>query len=118
MKKSKQPRKQRKELYTKSLHKKRKLLSATLSKDLKKTHGKKNIPLRKDDVVTIMRGKYKGKSGKVTKVSLKNAKIQVEKIGIKKGDGSEKPHWLQPSNVMITELKLEDKERIKVLARK
>ena len=41
-------------------------MSSALSKDLKSKHGARSIPIRKDDEVLIMRGKYKGREGKVT----------------------------------------------------
>lgn len=44
-------------------------MSAPLSKDLRGKHGAKSIPVRKDDEVLIVRGKYKGREGKVTQVS-------------------------------------------------
>ena len=60
-KSSKQPRKQRKYAANAPLHLRKKFVSANLSKDLRKKQGKRNIPLRKGDIVKIMRGKFKGK---------------------------------------------------------
>jgi large subunit ribosomal protein L24 len=116
--KSKQARKQRKDLFNLSLHKKRKQMSAHLSKELRKKHKKRSIPLRTGDTIKIVTGEYKGKTGKVNKVNLTKRKIKVEKILRKKVDGTEKEVWVIPSNVIITELNLEDKERKKVLERK
>ncbi len=53
-KSSKQPRKQRKYAANAPLHLKRKLLSVNLSKDLRKKYGKRNMMIRKEDVVKIM----------------------------------------------------------------
>lgn len=44
-------------------------MSAPLSKELRATHGARSIPVRKDDEVLIVRGKYKGRDGKVVQVS-------------------------------------------------
>lgn len=44
-------------------------MSSALSKDLRGEHGVRSIPVRKDDEVLIVRGKYKGREGKVTQVS-------------------------------------------------
>ena len=87
-KSSKQPRKQRKYAANAPLHLKRKLLSVNLSKDLRKKYGKRNMMIRKEDVVKIMRGKFKGKQGKVLEVKTKFEKVFVEKIQVKKRDGS------------------------------
>lgn len=45
-----------------------KLMSAHLSKDLRKKYGVRALPVRKDDEVTIVRGTHKGTKGKITSV--------------------------------------------------
>jgi large subunit ribosomal protein L24 len=112
-KESKQPRKQRKYRANAPLHIKRKLLSANLSKDLRKKYKKRNLPVVKGDVVKIMRGKFKKKTGKVTEVITGISKIKVEGIMVKKQDGSKANIKMQPSNVQIIELNLNDKKRMK-----
>jgi len=66
-----QPRKQRKFLYTAPLHLRRKLLAGHLSKELKQRYKIRSFPLRKGDEVEIMRGKFKKKHGKITRVDYK-----------------------------------------------
>lgn len=108
---SSQPRKQRKFVANAPLHIKRKMLSVNLSKDLRKKHERRNIVVRKGDKVKVMRGKFKGKSGKVTEVITKYSRILIEGIQVKKMDGSKANVRIQPSNVQIIELNLEDKKR-------
>lgn len=110
---SKQKRKQRKYRVNAPLHIKHKFVSAGLSKELKEKHDKKSMPIRKGDTVKIMRGKFSGKEGKVNKVNLKNLKILIDGITIQKKDGSKVNVYIEPSNVQIKELNLEDKERMK-----
>nr|AJS12692.1 50S ribosomal protein L24P [uncultured archaeon] len=110
---SKQPRKQRKYLANLPLHLKKKLMSVNLSKDLRKKYGKRNLTLKKGDTVKVMRGKFKGKRGKVTEVKLKTSKAIVEGMQVKKQDGSKADVKLRPSNLQIIELNLEDKKRLK-----
>ena len=43
-----------------------KLMSSGLSKDLRKKHGVRSMPVRKDDEVSIVKGSFKGNKGKVT----------------------------------------------------
>jgi large subunit ribosomal protein L24 len=112
-KESKQPRKQRKYLANAPLHIKRKLLGANLSKDLRKKFKKRTIPVVKGDTVKIMRGKFKGKTGKITEVNTGTSKIKIEGINVKKQDGSKANIKMQPSNVQIIELNLNDKKRMK-----
>lgn len=110
---SKLPRKQRKYSANLPLHLKKKLMSVNLSKELRKKHGKRNVPLTKGDKVKIMRGKFKGKEGKVTEVKLKTSKAIIEGIQVKKQDGSKVNVKLRPSNLQIIELNLEGKKRLK-----
>jgi len=64
-----------------------------------------------------MAGCMKGKKGIVEKVNLKEAKVYIDTVKIKKTDGSEVLRALRPSNLMITSLNLEDKSRQRVLER-
>ena len=116
-KSSKNPRKQRKYLYNLPLHIRKSLLSATLSKDLRKKYGKRSLPVRKDDKVKVLRGQFKKKTGKVSRVNLKKIRIYIEGVENVKKDGSKAPYPVHPSNVMITELNLDDKERKMILER-
>lgn len=101
---SKQPRKQRKYRAKAPLHVKRKFVSVNLAKALREKVGKRNVQLRKDDKVKVMRGKFKGKQGKVLSVDLKYSKVYVEGVQVTKQDGSKANVKLQPSNLQIVEL--------------
>jgi len=118
MQKAKKPRTQRRNLYNLPMHKRRKQVSSALSKELKKEHKKNSLPVTKGDKVKITRGQFKGKTGKVHKVSLKKFKIFIEGITAKKPDGKEKFIPIEPSNVIITELNLKDSKRKKIIERK
>ena len=115
---SKNPGKQRKYLAKAPIHLKRKLLSVNLSKELRKRWGKRNVVLRKDDVVKIMRGKFKGKKGKVLVVKIKRQRIEIENIQKKKQDGSKSNVPIKASNLQIVELNLEDRKRNKIFGKK
>ncbi len=110
---SKRPGKQRKFRANAPLHIKRKFLSANISKTLRSKYKKRSIPLRKGDIVQVMRGSFKGKKGKVTGIKTKMEKIYVEKIQVKKRDGSSANVPLKASNLQITELNLDDRKRLK-----
>ena len=107
---SKQPRKQRKFLANAPLHLKRKQLSTNLSKELRKKVGKRNIVIKKNDKVKIMRGKFKDKTGKVLTVLTKQGKVIVEGIQISKRDGSKANIKLEPSNLQIIEMEDRNKK--------
>lgn len=111
-KSSKQPRKQRKYLANAPMHLRKKFMSVNLSKDLRKKYGKRNIPVKRGDTVKVMRGKFEGKEGKVTKIIVKTTKLYMEGVQATKRDGSKVNVKLQPSNLQIVELNMEGKNRI------
>lgn len=110
---SKQPRKQRKYLYNAPLHLRRRFLNTTLSKELRKKLGRRNLSVIKDDEVKILKGHYKGKIGKVIRVNIKKARVSVDQAYRLKLDGSKSYYPIHPSNLMIINLNLKDKKRIK-----
>lgn len=116
--KSKQPRKQRKYRHNAPLHIKQKFVSAHLSKELRKKYNKRSANLRKGDGVKIMRGQFKNKSGKIEEVSLKKTSVYVSGIEIVKRDGTKSRYPIHPSNLMVTELNMDDKMRNKIFERK
>ena len=111
-------RKQRKFRALAPIHLRRKLLSSNLSKELRKKYMRRSFPSRKGDTVRIMNGQFKGKSGKILIVNMKKAKIYVEGIQRSKRDGTKVNVPLDPSNVQITELNLDDKKRVNALEKK
>ena len=117
-KKSKQKRKQRKYRFKAPLHIKHKMLSSNISKELRKKYSMKSIPLRKNDVVKIMRGKFKKKTGKIITVNLKKQWVYIEGIQKSKKDGSKVNIPFNASNLQIQELNLEDKKRMKKIIQK
>ncbi len=100
------------------LHVKQKLMHSHLSKELREKYKKRSLGLRKGDKIKIMKGKFKKHEGKVERVDLKKTIVFIDALGITKRDGSKKLIGLTPSNLMITELNLEDKFRQKILDRK
>jgi len=117
-KSSKQPRKQHKYRYHAPLHLRQKMVSAHLAENLIKEYKRRSMTARKGDEVLIMRGEFKGKSGKITDVNLKKLKIFVDVAKKKKVSGQEVQLPIDPSNVKITKLNLDDKKRKGILERK
>ena len=89
-----------------------------LSEELRKKHGKRSIGLRKGDKVKILRGQFKKHEGKVERIDLRNTLVFVNGTESVKKDGTKKLLGMNPSNLMITELSLEDKSRQKIIERK
>ena len=116
--KSKQPRKQRKFLANAPIHVRRRFIVSTLSKELRDKYKRRNFKLRKGDKVKILRGQFKGKTGKIERINIKQRKIYVQGIENIRKDGTKSMYPMKPSNLMITELFLEDKKRKEALERK
>ncbi len=108
-----QPRKQRKYTANAPLHIRNSFISSHLSKDLIKKHSKRNVRARIGDKVKIMRGQFKGKTGKIERVNTKYSKVFVSGMDFTKKDGSKAFYPIHPSNLLITELNLSDRRRFK-----
>ena len=99
------------------LHVKRSFLAAPLSTDLAKKYGTKTVTLREGDTVKVARGEFSGLVGKVNAVNLKKGVVLVQGVGRAKKDGTKSFFPLRPSNLLATELNIEDKRRILSLTR-
>lgn len=110
-KRSKQPRKQRKERREAPLHRRQKFVRATLNDELRERYGTRSERVHEGDEVEVMRGDYAGETGEVLNVDLDELKVYVEDVTVEKADGEEVPRPLDASNLRITELNLDDTRR-------
>jgi large subunit ribosomal protein L24 len=117
-KSSKRPAKQRKYRHNAPLHIIQKFLSSHLSKDLRKKYGKRSMVVVKGDKVKVMRGQFSGRENKVERVDHKAIEVYVSGVERTKKDGSKSVYPIHPSNIMITELNLDDKKRKEKLEKK
>ena len=105
-------RKQRKAHFSAPSHIRHRIMSSTLSKDQRKKHGVRALPIRKDDEVVVLRGTRKGSKGKVIQVFRKKFAIHIDKLTKNKANGAPYQLPIHPSNVAITKVK-EAKDRLK-----
>ena len=110
-------RKQRKAHFGASSVERRECMAAPLSADLKLKWKVNAIPVRSDDEVKVVRGGFKGTTGKVKAVYRKKYVIHVEKCTRDKANGQTIFVGIDASNVVITELKM-DKSRREILLRR
>ena len=94
------------------------MMSANLGRELGEEYDRRNLPLRKEDKVEVLRGDFKGHEGKVEKVDLKRYRVYVEGVTIQKVDGTSVYFPIHPSNLRIVDLNLDDEKRIQILERK
>ncbi len=105
--------KQRKYRANAPLHIKKKFLGAHLSKDLRTKQKARAMVVRKGDTVKVMRGQFKGRTGKVERIFTQLEKVYIAGVETKKLDGSKSFYPVNPSNLMIIELVSTDKRRLK-----
>ena len=72
---------------------------------MRKKHGIRSVPVRKDDEVVVMRGTNRGHKGKVIQVSRKKWAIHIDKLTKNKANGAPYQLPIHPSKVAVTKLK-------------
>jgi len=95
-------------------------MSAAVSKALCREYGvpRLTLPIRKDDVVRVVRGKYKEETpSKVVRVQRRKYRIYIDNIQREKVNGSTVKVPIHYSNIIITKLKL-DNYRQKLIKKK
>lgn len=105
---STQPRKERRTLNNLPAHKNRAQIASHLDEPLLLKYNKRTVTLREGDTVRVLRGEYAGTSGKVLKVNTRTRKVTVDGITVAKAKATQVARPLDPSNLVITKLNLED----------
>ena len=95
-----------------------KQICAPISKDLRKKYSRRSVRIMIDDTVKVIRGEYKGITGKVSKISTENNSIAIEGNKKEKLKGDKIDIYIHTTNVIITALNTDDKWRLKILEKK
>ena len=95
-----------------------KQICAPISKDLRKKYSRRSVRIMIEDTVKVIRGEYKGITGKVSKVSTGNNSIAIEGNKKEKLKGDKVDVYIHTTNVIITALNTDDKWRLKILEKK
>ena len=103
------------QIYRASLTTRSNQLGTTLSKELRKKYGKRNVRIVEGDAVKVIRGEYKDVDGKVASVSVEQNSVAIEGIKKEKGQGDKFDVLIHTSNVMITSLNTSDSWRMSKL---
>ena len=80
---------------------KRKLMSSHLNKSLRDQYKIRSLPIKRGDEVKILKGKGKGKTGKVVQVYRKRNVIYVDKVQRDKQNGQTVFLPIKPSYFVI-----------------
>jgi len=84
---------------------------SSLSSELREKFGKRSLRPRVGDTVKIVRGEFKDIEGKVTGVDSKTGTVNVEGVAREKIKGGTSPVPIRSSNIVLTNVVLEDKQR-------
>lgn len=123
--KSSKPRRQRFFRFNADMHERQHFVHAHLDKPLRQRLGIKTraVQISKGDTVRVVAGGNRGKTGKVTLVSMRRGSIFIDALKKKNARGKEYSLPVSASNVYITDLNLSDRVRaaklkVKVVAEK
>lgn len=108
---SEQPHKQRTARREAPLHERQDQVRAHLSEELREEFGRRSVRVNAGDVVRVTRGDHAGEEGEVTAVDLSDTVVHVEDVTVETGDGEEVPRPLDASNLLVTDLDLDDERR-------
>lgn len=111
------PRKQRRKVELSPMHAHRTLLKCRLDEFLQEEYGLRSLPVKKGDLVKIMRGQFRDTEGKVMRVDHKNVRVHLDSATVTKSDGKEASAPIHPSNLMLVKLELNE-ERKKLIESK
>ena len=87
-----------------------KLMSSHLSKDLRAAHERRSVRVVVGDSVSVMRGTYRNATGKVDKVDPTRG-VVIGGMKEEKRAGEKFDVYINPSNLLVTSLNLDDKWR-------
>merc|ERR1711998_812054 len=99
-------RKARKAHFTAPSSERRILMSAALSGELRQKLNVRSLPLRKDDEVEVMRGFFKGRSGRILSCYRRKFLIHVDRITREKANGATVHVGIHSSKVQIIKIKM------------
>ena len=95
-----------------------KQICAPISKDLRKKYPRRSARIMLDDTVRVIRGEYKGITGKISKISTDSNSIAIAGNKKEKLKGDKIDVYIHTTNVIITALNTDDKWRLKILEKK
>ena len=112
---SRQPRRQRKAMYTADTFERRRRMGVPLSRELRTRYGRRSLPVRKGDTVRILSGSYIGREERVAKIDRRGYSVTLDNVTGKTADQKLKPLPIRTSHLLLTRLNLSDPWRRRVL---
>jgi large subunit ribosomal protein L24 len=98
-------------------HMTERMLRSPLSRPLREKYGRRNVRVIAGDTIKVMRGEYSGIEGKVEKVNMERGSLAIEGIQREKVRGGNVKVEINSTNVVVTDLDLDDKLRQALIQR-
>lgn len=92
-------------------------LRSPLSRALREKYGRRNLRVIAGDTIKVVRGEYSGIEGKIEKVNMKRGSLAIEGIQREKVRGGNVKVEINSTNVVVTDLDLDDKLRQALIQR-
>ena len=92
-------------------------LRSPLSRALREKYGRRNVRVIAGDTIKVIRGEYSGIEGKIEKVNMKRGSLAIEGIQREKVRGGNVKVEINSTNVIVTDLDLDDKYRQALIQR-
>jgi large subunit ribosomal protein L24 len=92
-------------------------LRSPLSRALREKYGRRNVRVIAGDTIKVIRGEYSGIEGKVEKANMKRGSLAIEGIQREKVRGGNVKVEINSTNVIVTDLDLDDKYRQALIQR-
>ena len=92
-------------------------LRSPLSRALREKYGRRTVRVIAGDTIKVIRGEYSGIDGQVEKVNMKRGSLAIEGIQREKVRGGNVKVEINSTNVIVTDLDLDDKYRQALIQR-
>ncbi len=109
------PRRQRRAHFTAPTTARRRRMTVSLSRELRRRFRRRNVPIRKGDTVRVLSGSFEGREERVAKVSRRDYAVTLDNVTLKTAEEKLKPLQLKPAHLVITRLNLADPWRRRAL---
>lgn len=107
-KSSSDPQKQRKYRENAPYHIRKKFLSAHLADHIAELFGTTSLPVREGDRAEVMRGDWAGMEGTIDRIDYSDYSVYISGIERERVDTSDAKIALDPSNIKLTKLNVDD----------
>jgi len=96
------------QIYRATMNTRSKQIGSPLSKDLQRKYRKRSMRVILGDTVKVVRGEFRGIDGKISKIATDTNSVAIEGVKKEKSKGEKFDVFIHSTNVVITNLNLDD----------